>query len=70
MTSLRDTLAMRTRDAVAAGATGILQISGGLTQVKDFSGSGVILIRYGDKGMTGKAVFRIQTTGRNQRCTR
>lgn len=68
MTSASDTLAMRAGDAAAANAGGIQLKFSGLTQVKDFSTSVVILIKYGDKGMTGKAVFRSQTTGRSQRC--
>ena len=41
-----------------------------LTQVKDFSAGYVIIIKYGNNGVTGKAASGSHTTGRSRRCTR
>lgn len=49
---------------VAASAT-ISKKSGELTQVKDFPAAGVILVKYGHNGVTGKAVPGGQITRRS-----
>ena len=70
MTSPRDTLEMRAREAAAPDAVAIWEKFRGLTQVKDFSAGGVIIVKYGDNGVTGKAASRSRITGRSQLCAR